>query len=378
MKVYLVGGAVRDELLGLPVGERDWVVVGAMPAELEAQGYRAVGRDFPVFLHPETGEEYALARQERKVGPGYRGFVTEHSPAVTLEADLQRRDLTINAIAKAPDGTLIDPFGGRRDLRARTLRHVSPAFAEDPVRVLRVARFAARFADLGFRVAPETLALTREMARGGELASLVPERVWRELSRALASTRPGEFFATLQASAALAITLPEIAELLADGTAGTVALAALQSAAAQESSLPVRWTALVAGMAEAPLQALHARLRVPTEFSELVLLSQRLQLALQAAGGPRAVAASPAAQVELLEGADAWRRPERFALWLAVLAARAPADGRAHDEVLLLTATLLRAHDLTSTVRLDGELQSGLQGRAIGEAIRQRRIEVLG
>jgi tRNA nucleotidyltransferase (CCA-adding enzyme) len=378
MKVYLVGGAVRDELLELPSGERDWVVVGATPAELEAQGYRAVGKDFPVFLHPDSGEEYALARLERKTGPGYRGFVTEHSPAVTLEEDLQRRDLTVNAIARAPDGTLIDPYGGRDDLAAHVLRHVSPAFTEDPVRVLRVARFAARFADLHFHVAPETLALMQQMVRAGELAALVPERVWRELSRALASSRPEVFFQTLRDCGALAVVLPEIATLLDDPAAsGAQALAALQAAAIQESSLPVRWAALVAGLPAPMQQSLHARLKVPAEFSELAALTARLQLALEAAGGAAGVAASPEAQVTLLEAADAWRRPERFAQWLAVLAARAPVAGVPHVDVLMLTGTLLRAHELTAAVRLADEILSGLHGRAIGDALRQRRIQVL-
>ena len=190
MQVYLVGGAVRDELLGRAIRERDWVVVGAVPADLERLGYRAVGREFPVFLHPETKEEYALARLERKVAPGYRGFVTEFSPSVTLEEDLQRRDLTINAMARDSEGHIVDPYGGRADLEARILRHVSPAFAEDPVRILRVARFAARFADLGFTVAPETTALMRGMVQNGEANALVSERVWRELEGTLNTTSP--------------------------------------------------------------------------------------------------------------------------------------------------------------------------------------------
>ena len=198
MQVYLVGGAVRDELLGLVAAERDWVVVGATPEQLQQAGYRAVGREFPVFLHPDTHEEYALARVERKTGPGYRGFETRFSPEVTLHQDLQRRDLTINAMARAPDGTLIDPYGGRNDLEQRLLRHVSPAFVEDPVRILRVARFAARLAALGFRLAPETAALMHRMVDNGEINSLVSERVWREMQRALGEARPEVFFDVLQ------------------------------------------------------------------------------------------------------------------------------------------------------------------------------------
>jgi len=210
MQVYLVGGAVRDGLLGRPVSERDWVVVGASPEEMQRLGYRPVGRDFPVFLHPQTHEEYALARRERKVSPGYRGFTTQYSPDVTLEQDLQRRDLTINAMARDSEGRLIDPFGGQRDLAARSLRHVSEAFVEDPVRILRVARFAARFAELGFSVAPETLALMRRMVDNGEVRALVPERLWRELSRALAEPDPEACFDVLAQCGALAVLMPEL------------------------------------------------------------------------------------------------------------------------------------------------------------------------
>lgn len=214
MKIYLVGGAVRDELLGLPVRERDWVVVGARPEDLVAQGYKPVGKDFPVFLHPQTNEEYALARTERKTAPGYRGFDTQFSPDVTLEQDLERRDLTINAIARDMDtGALTDPFHGEKDLRARVLRHVSKAFVEDPVRVLRAARFAARFAPLGFEVAPETLALMRDIAARGELNALVPERVWQETQKALEQPAPWKYFEVLREATALAIIFPEIEAL---------------------------------------------------------------------------------------------------------------------------------------------------------------------
>src|SRR6478735_4332963 len=210
MQVYLVGGAVRDQLLGREVSERDWVVVGATPAELERAGFIPVGRDFPVFLHPQTKEEHALARLERKTGPGYRGFTTEFSPDVTLEDDLRRRDLTINAMAEDADGNIIDPLGGRRDLEARLLRHVSEAFVEDPVRILRVARFAARFAALGFTVADDTLQLMQRMTLAGEVSALVPERVWQETERALGEARPEVFFETLRACGALAVIFPEL------------------------------------------------------------------------------------------------------------------------------------------------------------------------
>src|SRR2546429_2990254 len=213
MRVYLVGGAVRDRLLGVAVRERDWVVVGAQPQELERAGYQPVGREFPVFLYPQTHEEYALARRERKVAPGYRGFTTQSSPEVTLEEDLQRRDLTINAMAEGDDGHIVDPYGGQADLAARVLRHVSEAFVEDPVRILRVARFAARYADLGFRVADETVQLMQRMTRAGEVSALVAERVWQETERALGESRPEVFFETLRACGALAVIFPEIEAL---------------------------------------------------------------------------------------------------------------------------------------------------------------------
>src|SRR5512134_3206572 len=208
MDIYLVGGAVRDGLLGRPCNERDYVVVGATQDELLALGYRPVGKDFPVFLHPQSGEQYALARTERKTGPGYYGFETRFSPDVTLEEDLARRDLTINAMAQDGSGTIVDPYGGRRDLEARVLRHVSPAFVEDPLRVLRVARFAARFAPLGFTIAPETLELMRCIVANGELATLVPERVWMETERALGEERPGAYFEVLRACGALRHVFP--------------------------------------------------------------------------------------------------------------------------------------------------------------------------
>src|SRR5690606_23448672 len=210
MDTYLVGGAIRDELLGLAPGDRDWAVVGATPEQMLEAGFRPVGRDFPVFLHPETAEEHALARTERKSGRGHRGFVVDADPSVTLEEDLQRRDFTINAIARAADGRLVDPYGGAADIRDRVLRHVGPAFAEDPLRVLRAAGFMARLVPLGFQVAPKTMALMRGMVAGGELESLAPERVWQELRKALAAPRPSAFLATLRGCGALAVVLPEV------------------------------------------------------------------------------------------------------------------------------------------------------------------------
>ena len=285
MRVYLVGGAVRDELLGLPVKERDYVVVGATAEEMVAKGFKPVGKDFPVFLHPQTHEEYALARTERKSGRGYKGFIVYASPEVTLEEDLRRRDLTINAMAKAEDGTLVDPFGGRKDLQARLLRHVSEAFAEDPVRILRLARFAARF---GFAVAEETLRLMKQMVESGEADYLVPERVWQELSRGLAEPHPELMFEVLERTGLRARVLPEIAAWPRRFC----------------GSVPVRFTHLTWPLAEGKIEALCERLRAPNEVRELALTASRTIKLLGAASAEK--------MLELLKGADAFRRPERF------------------------------------------------------------------
>jgi tRNA nucleotidyltransferase (CCA-adding enzyme) len=310
VKAYAVGGAVRDELLGLPVKDRDYVVVGATPEEMERRGFKPVGKDFPVFLHPQTHEEYALARTERKSGRGYKGFTVHASPEVTLEDDLRRRDLTINAIAKAEDGTLIDPFGGEKDLRAGVLRHVSEAFAEDPVRILRVARFAARF---GFRVHEETMRLMQRMVASGEADALVPERVWQEFARGLAERRPELMFEALKASGLLAKGFPELKAWPAHFTGG----------------LPVRFAVLTWPLEAREVEALCARLRAPNEVRELAVLAARLR--------ERLVAASSAGAPELLEilkRADAFRRPERFAELLEAARTAAAADTAALERAL--------------------------------------------
>jgi tRNA nucleotidyltransferase (CCA-adding enzyme) len=294
VKAYVVGGAVRDELLGLPVQDRDYVVVGATPEEMAAQGFKPVGKDFPVFLHPDSKEEYALARTERKSGRGYKGFTVHAAPDVTLEEDLRRRDLTINAMAKAPDGTLIDPFGGKRDLQAGVLRHVSEAFAEDPVRILRVARFAAR---LGFKVADETMTLMKRMVAEGEADYLVPERVWQEFARGLAEPHPELMFEVLGRSGLAAKLLggvKPIREILA-------------RAARAGAPVPVRFAVMAWPHAEAEVAALCERLKVPNEVRDLALLACRHRIALRGAA-----LASPAALLELLKRTDAFRRPERF------------------------------------------------------------------
>ena len=339
MDIYLVGGAVRDDLLGRTVGERDWVVVGATPAELESRGYQPVGKDFPVFLHPQTREEYALARLERKVAPGYRGFTTEFSPSVTLEEDLARRDLTINAIARDSSGNIIDPFGGREDLEKRVLRHVSPAFVEDPVRILRVARFIARFASLGFTVAPETINLMRRMVESGEADALVPERVWRELARALDESTPRAAIEVLRETGALRVIVPEIDALFGvpqrpewhpEVDTGEHTLLALQVAASRGASQAVRFAVLVHDLGKAltprsewpkhhahetlglpAIEALCARLRVPQEHRELGLLASKFHTHVH-----RGLELRTSTLLELLEHCDAFRRPARFTEFL--------------------------------------------------------------
>jgi tRNA nucleotidyltransferase (CCA-adding enzyme) len=321
MQIYCVGGAVRDELLGRPVTDRDWVVTGATPEQMAALGFRPVGRDFPVFLHPDTHEEYALARTERKTARGYRGFQIHSSPEVTLEDDLRRRDLTINAIARTADGALIDPWGGQDDLRARRLRHVSDAFAEDPVRILRLARFAARLPD--FSVAPETLALARQMVDEGEVDALVPERVWQELSRGLMEPQPSRMFQVLRDCGALARLLPEPAE---------IDLATLDAAARCGEALEIRYALAIAPPgAPKVARARNERLRVPATCADLALL-----LAEQGAD-PSPDAPSPDAPLpdgdatrllQHLEALDALRRPARA---LALVRARSHRAGSAGD-----------------------------------------------
>jgi tRNA nucleotidyltransferase (CCA-adding enzyme) len=310
MKTYVVGGAVRDGLLGLPVNDRDHVVVGATPEEMVAAGFKPVGKDFPVFLHPRTHEEYALARTERKSGRGYKGFSFHYAPDVSLEEDLRRRDLTINAIALDEDGgTLIDPYGGQRDLQDKLLRHVSEAFAEDPVRLLRVARFAARFAD--FNVAPETEALMRQLVEAGEVDALVPERVWQELARGLMEDRPARMLQILRGCGALQRLLP--------GLAGAALDATLDAAAARKLNLPQRFALWMQGAAD--LADSLGRLRVPAECADLARLLATLRPRLPSAETPQE-------RVAVLEQADALRRPERFR---ELVQAAAVLDGQAVD-----------------------------------------------
>jgi tRNA nucleotidyltransferase (CCA-adding enzyme) len=337
MKRYRVGGSVRDALLGLPVKDQDYVVVGSTPEELVRLGFRPVGKDFPVFLHPATHEEHALARTERKTAPGYKGFTFHTAPDVTLEADLARRDLTINAIAQDEAGAIIDPFGGVPDLEAGILRHVSPAFAEDPVRILRVARFAARF---GFRVAPETMDLMTEMVHSGEVEALVPERVWQELARGLMEDKPSRMFYTLRESGALARILPEVdglfgvpqrADFHPEVDTGVHTMMVIDYAAARGYSLPVRFAALThdLGKATTPpalwprhtghegrsvdlVHGLCERIRVPNDCRELGLLSARYHGDVH-----RALELAPTTMLKILEAVDAFRRRPRFEQLLA-------------------------------------------------------------
>jgi tRNA nucleotidyltransferase (CCA-adding enzyme) len=393
MQVYLVGGAVRDELLGCAVKERDWVVVGATPEELLRQGYQPAGRDFPVFLHPTTHEEYALARLERKVGPGYRGFTTGFSPEVSLEEDLRRRDLTINAMARAADGRIIDPYGGQADLRQRLLRHVSAAFVEDPVRILRVARFAARLASLGFTVAPQTQALMHRMVESGEAAALVSERVWRELERALGEAQPTRFFEVLADCGALAVVLPELAPRLdfamyqhdeaaqRTPTPGGPAapLAALTRAAEMGAPTPVRWAALLSDLGEEDVEALCARLRAPNDYRDLALLAARLGAHLHGGGQPpEQLLGDPEWLMTLFEIGDAIRRPERFEQWLQVLAIRAQAAGAAPPASAAMGARLRSALAAVCAVKLPESQLQELPGPAIAARLRALRLVALG
>jgi tRNA nucleotidyltransferase (CCA-adding enzyme) len=361
-RCLVVGGAVRDALMGHEGGDRDWVVVGSSPKEMQAAGFLPVGRDFPVFLHPVTREEYALARTERKSAPGYHGFVFHAAPDVTLEQDLARRDLTINAMARAEDGTLVDPFGGARDLAAKLLRHVSPAFAEDPVRLLRVARFAARWPD--FTVAPETMALLRRLVDAGEVDALVPERVWQELSRGLMETRPSRMLQVLADCAALPRLLPGVNDATSSGRL-------LDAAASLGASLPVRYALLAPG-----LDMLAQRLKVPTECRALAVLLGREGPPL-----PQGAELPPDDVLGLLERCDAFRRPDRFAELLRAGECRAVTLGHVAGEpwppgqALARALARVRAVD-TAAVAAEAAAQ-GARGPAVGQAIHDARRRAL-
>jgi tRNA nucleotidyltransferase (CCA-adding enzyme) len=355
VKTYLVGGAVRDKLLGYPHHERDWVVVGGTPEEMLDAGFKPVGRDFPVFLHPRTNEEYALARIERKSGRGYHGFTFQSSPDVTLEQDLSRRDLTINAIAEDSDGTLVDPYGGRNDLDLRVLRHVSPAFAEDPLRVLRVARFAARYHHLEFRIAPETLALMRAIVDAGEIEHLVAERIWKETERALAEPDPHIYFQALHDCGALARLCSELSNT-------AQSLTDLAHCARHFDSTIVRFAVLCAALDRSALLQFCERMKAPNDYRELALLlieHREAIVACNAAGSALA----------LLQRTDSLRRPERFALLLDSCAALLVP--------LQQIQRLHTAHDIAAAVTAEPLLQRGFSGKALGEQLQQERLSAI-
>jgi len=400
MKTWLVGGAVRDMLLGRPVHERDWVVVGATPETLLLQGYTQVGRDFPVFLHPDSKEEYALARTERKSGQGYGGFVCDFSPDITLESDLLRRDLTVNAIARDDDGQLIDPYGGQADLQARILRHVSPAFREDPLRVLRVARFAARYAPLGFTIAPETLALMQAITQDGELTALTPERIWKETERALGEDQPQVYFRVLRDCGALAVLFPEIDRLFGvpqpaqhhpEIDTGIHTLMVLEQAASLSPETRVRFAALVHDLGKAetpqeewprhigheqrginPIRALCERVRAPRQFQELGELASRFHLDCH-----RVLELRPATLLEKLTELDAIRRPERFQEFLLVCTADARGRLGLETREYPQADYFLAAQRVAQAVDVKPLVEKGLQGPAIAEALRRERVQAL-
>ena len=406
MKIYQVGGAVRDALLGLPVHDRDWLVVGGTPEAMVAQGFTPVGRDFPVFLHPQTHEEYALARTERKSGHGYQGFTVYTSPDVTLEEDLARRDLTINAIAAPADWTgaeaVFDPYHGVADLHAKVLRHVTEAFAEDPVRILRVARFAARFTD--FSVAPETMALMQAMVQAGEVAHLVPERVWQEISRGLMQAQPERMFAVLRACGALAVLLPELdrlwgvpqrADYHPEVDTGLHTMLVLGQAVQQQAPLAVRWACLVhdLGKGTTPADVLPRhigheqrgaklvrqvcqRLRVPSECKELAEL-----VAYEHGNIHRSLDLSPAAVLRLLQRCDALRKPERFAqaLWACECDARGRwgFEDAAYPQRARLQQALAVVLGVATGPIAAQAVAAGKQGAAIGQAVDAVRVQAL-
>ncbi len=400
MKTYLVGGCVRDALLGLSVQDRDWVVVGATAEQMLAQGYKQVGKDFPVFLHPQSKEEYALARTERKTAPGYSGFAFHAAADVTLEQDLARRDLTINAMAQTAAGDIIDPFHGQRDLRERVLRHVSPAFAEDPVRILRVARFAARYATLGFTLAPETVMLMSDMVNSGEVSALIAERVWQETERALAEQTPGRFFEVLRECGALRVIFPELdalfgvpqpAEYHPEIDTGVHTLLVLQQAARLSKDAKVRFAALLHDLGKGltpqsewphhyahevqgvPLvNAVCDRLKVPRSYRDLAVLVSEYHLHFH-----RIKELRPGTILDTLLALDAFRRPERFAEFL--LACEADSRGRPgyEDRDLIQPRLFQQYYAAAAAIEIATLVKQGLSGEPLKQAIHQQRLDAI-
>ncbi|TXZ06813.1 multifunctional CCA addition/repair protein [Vibrio mimicus] len=400
MQIYLVGGAVRDQLLQLPVYDRDWVVVGSSPQAMLAAGFQAVGKDFPVFLHPKTKEEHALARTERKTGVGYTGFACHYAPDVTLEEDLLRRDLTINAMAQDESGQVIDPYGGQSDLAAKVLRHVSPAFVEDPLRVLRVARFAAKLAHLGFIVAEETMQLMTDIAQSGELGHLTAERVWQEWHKSLSTNHPEVFLQVLRDCGALAVVLPELDRLFGvpqpekwhqEIDTGTHTLMVSKQAALLSDSLPVRFAAQVHDLgkgvtppSEWPSHKLHChtglkiieslcdRIRVPNEFRDLALA-----VCAQHSNIHRADELKPATKLKVLGLLDVWRKPER--LEQVLLCCEADHRGRLglEDKPYPQRDIFLQAYQAALSVEVQAVIRDGFQGKQIKEELDKRRIQAI-
>ena len=400
LTVYLVGGAVRDGLLGRPAAERDWVVVGADPEEMLRRGFTLVGRDFPVFLHPRTHEEYALARTERKTGPGYRGFKVHAGPGVRLEDDLLRRDLTVNAMAQTPDGRIIDPYGGQKDLEARRLRHVSAAFAEDPVRILRIARFAARYRSYGFEIAPETMELMRSMVNGGEMDHLAPERVWQETHKALGEEHPGRYFQVLRDCGALARWFPEVEALFGvpqperwhpEIDTGVHTLMALDQAARLGPDPLMRFAVLVHDLgkgltpkeklpshpgheaAGVPLvDRLCERLKAPAAYRDLGRLTAQYHLHVHRVDELKA-----STLVDCFSKLDLWRRPERLPPFLQ--ACEADARGRTgfEEHPYPQAARFRQAFEVAQAVKPGDLSELGMSGPALGEALRRQRIRAV-
>lgn len=400
MKKYLVGGAVRDALLGLPVKDKDWVVVGATPQQMLDAGYQQVGRDFPVFLHPDTHEEYALARTERKSGAGYTGFTCYAAPDVTLEQDLLRRDLTVNALAQDDDGRVIDPYGGLSDLKNRLLRHVSPAFNEDPLRVLRVSRFAARYAHLGFRIADETLRLMQDITRAGELVHLTPERVWKETENALTTRNPQIYFQTLRDCGALKVLFPEIDALYGvpapvkwhpEIDTGVHTLMTLTMAAMLSPDVDIRFATLChdVGKALTPkelwphhhghgvagvrlVSELCERLRVPNEIRDLAKLVAEFHDLVHTLP-----ILKPATIIKLFDAIDAWRKPQRIEQ--IALTSEADVRGRTGFEACEYPqGRLLReAWDVARAVPTKAVIEAGFKGAAVREELTRRRINAV-
>ncbi|ENM5779501.1 multifunctional CCA addition/repair protein [Vibrio mimicus] len=400
MQIYLVGGAVRDQLLQLPVYDRDWVVVGSSPQAMLAAGFQAVGKDFPVFLHPKTKEEHALARTERKTGVGYTGFACHYAPDVTLEEDLLRRDLTINAMAQDELGQVIDPYGGQRDLAAKVIRHVSPAFVEDPLRVLRVARFAAKLAHLGFTVAEETMQLMTDIAQSGELGHLTAERVWQEWHKSLSTNHPEVFLQVLRDCGALAVVLPELDRLFGvpqpekwhpEIDTGIHTLMVTKQAALLSDSLPVRFSAQVHDLgkgvtppSEWPSHKLHChtglkvieslcdRIRVPNEFRDLALA-----VCAQHSNIHRADELKPATKLKVLGLLDVWRKPER--LEQVLLCCEADHRGRLglEEKSYPQRDIFLQAYQAALSVEVQAVIRDGFQGKQIKEELDKRRIQAI-